>query len=417
MSSADADIVSAVRAQFGDAPPAQLGVAVSGGGDSVALLHILTRCFDSDTCRLRAVTVDHGLRPESAEEALAVRDFACSLGVAHDVLHWEGWDGQGNLQDHARRARYGLIGDWARAAGIGTVAFGHTLDDQAETVLMRLARASGVTGLSGMPVRRETDGITVLRPVLGLSRHALRDYLTRNRIGWVDDPSNEDPRFDRVKARQALAALAPLGVTATCLAAVADHMAQAREALDRYSFLAARDLARVDGGDVVLDAERFHALPEEIARRLLVGAIVWIGGAGYPPRGGAVGDALVTLRRGVSTVLAGCRILHRGRRIWICREYAVVRELHGALTEIWDHRWRLSGGSDKDAEIRPLGPQGLVLCPSWRDTGRPGEALVATPAVWSGQELIAAPLAGEPNGWRAELLGGSEGFFTSLLSH
>jgi tRNA(Ile)-lysidine synthase len=194
-------------------------------------------------------------------------------------------------------------------------------------------------------------------------------------------------------------------------------MAQAREALDWYSFLAARDIARIDGGDVVMNLRKFRTLPEEIARRLLVRALMWIGGDKYPPRRSAMNDLLLKTRRETSVTLAGCRVLQVGRDVWICREYQAVRRLRAEIGEIWDQRWRLHGGEAVNTEVRALGRHGLMMCGDWRTTGRPHAALGASPAVWRGDELVAAPLAGKTAGWQAELIGGGEDFFASLLSH
>lgn len=418
MTAADSEIVASVRGEFFGAPPERLAVAVSGGGDSVAMLHILTRCFDPGRVTLYAATVDHGLRPEAAAEAAAVGDLARSLGITHEVLRWRGWDGAGNLQDRARRARYGMLTGWARQHGIAMLALGHTADDQAETVLMRLARAPGVTGLAGIPARRSQDGIALIRPVLGLSRAALRDYLRRNGIAWVDDPSNEDDRFDRIRARRALSVLAPLGITVAGLAEVAQNMAQARDALDWYSFLAARDIVTCDAGDLIFDLRGFRVLPAEIARRLLVRAILWISGGEYPPRRVPLAAALNVIRSGGSVTLGGCVVMRQGQSARIFREHAAVQELRGRPGEIWDRRWRLIGDGDAaGCEVRALGRHALGACPDWRATGRPQASLAATPAIWRDDDLVAAPMAGLGNGWRAELVGNREEFLASFLSH
>ncbi len=417
MSKADADILSSVRAQFHAAPPARLGVAVSGGGDSIALLHILAKCFDADQVELFAATVDHGLRREAADEARQVSELARSLGISHETLKWQGWDGTGNLQDQARQARYRLLGDWAKSHAIAILAVGHTADDQAETVLMRLGRAAGVTGLAAMPVRRTLHGITVFRPLLGIGREELRTYLLENEVSWIEDPSNEDLQFDRIKARRALEVLGPLGLTARALADVARNMSQAREALDWYSFLAARDLATVEGGDIVLDLNKLRTLPNEISRRLLMRSMLWINGAQYPPRSASMTQALNAVRLGKPITLGGCRTLPQGQHVWICRELAAVRRTRSHCTDVWDGRWRLTGGDPTGCEVRALGRRGIMLCPDWRATGRPHATLTASPAVWRGDDLVAAPLAGLANGWHAELVGGSEEFYASLLSH
>lgn len=413
----DADILSAVRAQFFGALPERLGVALSGGGDSTALLHILHSCLEGEDTEIFAATVNHGLREGAEAEARQAAVLCESLGIEHTLLYWRGWDMQGNLQAQARSARYQLLTDWARSRDITVLALGHTADDQAETVLMRMARMSGVTGLSGMPVRRTVDGVTVFRPLLQTSRKMLRHYLCQHDIPWSEDPSNEDPRFERVRVRQAMEHLEPLGLTPLALAQVAENVGKAREALDWYTFLAARDMAVVTAGSVRLDLRKFRTLPVEIARRLLVRAMIWISSADYPPRRAAVSDALEAIRGGKSLTLHGCRVVCKARHGWICREYQAVRDHVTQAGALWDNRWQLHGGDVVGLEVRPLGENGLRDCRDWRDTGLPREVLMASPALWRGSDLVAAPLAGLANGWEAGLEGGHEEFFASLLSH
>jgi tRNA(Ile)-lysidine synthase len=193
-------------------PPA-LGVAVSGGGDSTALLVIAARWAHARGHAISAATVDHGLRAGSAAEAAGVAALCARLGIPHETLRAGNLrDAGGNLAAAARDARFALLGGWARAQGLSAVLLGHTMDDQAETVLMRLARGSGAEGLSAMQAVLERAGVVWLRPLLGARRAALREVLRAEGISWVEDPSNEDAQYDRVKARQALAALAPQGI-------------------------------------------------------------------------------------------------------------------------------------------------------------------------------------------------------------
>jgi len=417
LTGSDADILAKVRAQFHGTPPSRIGVAVSGGGDSLALLHILRRCFEPGEVEIHAATVDHGLRPEAAEEAAMVAGIALGLGVPHHTLHWGGWDGTGNMQDRARTARYELLAEWARAREITVLALGHTADDQAETLLMRLARGSGVDGLAGMAAQRTAHGVTLKRPLLGIGRAELREYLMHNRIEWVDDPSNDDQSFDRIKARNAMEVLAPLGLTASALSQVAENMSQARAALNWYTFLAAREVAVLEQGDVLLDLRQFRTLPAEIGRRLLTRAINWVGSTIYPPRRAAVLDALDAIRQGRTVTLAGCQIEQQGQSVRIFREYNAVRDVTCQPDAPWDNRWRVSGGFGIDCELRALGVEGLEQIDNWREAGIPRASLLASPSVWRGDMLISAPLAGMTEGWHAELVDGGEGFFASLLSH
>ena len=367
--------------------------------------------------QVRAVTVDHGLRPEAAAEAAWVGRLCAGLGVPHDTLHWQGWTGVGNLQDQARRARLSLIADWAMAAGLGAVALGHTQDDQAETVLMRLARRAGVDGLSAMSDRRRAQGMTWLRPLLSVSRDDLRAFLRARGQEWIDDPSNDALRFDRVKARRALTALAPLGLTAAVLAGVADQMRTARSALDHQTEASARQIARIEGGDVVMDRAGFEGLPAEIRRRLLVGALGWIGSADYGPRAASVQVLLTAVAAGRGGTLAGCRVTLRPSTLRVAREWQVVRGMVAAPGQLWDRRWIVTGPDSNGLDVKALGEAGLAMVADWRKSGLPRASLLASPSVWRAGVLISAPLAGSTTGWTADLTGSADGFFLSLLSH
>ena len=191
----DAALLQAARNAFLPETPARIGIAVSGGGDSMALLHLMHRRAVEGGPPVAAVTVDHGLRPESAAEAAGVAAFCAARGIPHQTLRWQGPSETGNLMDQARRARLRLIAAWAQGAGgpgIGHVVLGHTADDQAESFLMNLGRAAGIDGLSGMRPAWHEQGIHWARPLLGHSRAALRDYLRRHGLPWVDDPSNDN---------------------------------------------------------------------------------------------------------------------------------------------------------------------------------------------------------------------------------
>jgi tRNA(Ile)-lysidine synthase len=409
-----------VAAAFLPRPPDQLGVAVSGGGDSMALLNLLHALCALHGSKLRVVTVDHGLRAAAAAEARMVTDVCAGLGLRHDVLVWDGWDGQGNLQDAARRARYALMADWGRANAIDTIAVGHTADDQAETLLMRLARRAGVDGLAGMKRRLVMEGMTWVRPLLGATRADLRDYLVQRDIPWIEDPSNEDEVFERIKARKMLDVLAPLGITVEGLSEIADNMYEARKALEWQSFLAARDIIHIDAGAVVVDDRSLRLLPDEIQRRLLVRAMNWISGDTYPARRKAVQSILHGLRRGQAGTAEGCHARRVGGAIWVFREFNQVSDLRCDCGALWDGRWRLWPADPDtavdDVVIRALGEDGLAQCPQWRTCGRPHPVLLSTPSVWRDDVLLAAPLAGAHQNWHAEVDGGEETFFAALLT-
>jgi tRNA(Ile)-lysidine synthase len=391
-------LVAAMRPVLGAAPEGPVGIAVSGGGDSVALLVLARRWAGEAGREIAAVTIDHGLRPESAGEAAAVAALCAERGIAHEVRRWQGWDGGGNLQDRARTARRGLIAAWARERGIAAVALGHTLDDQAETFLMRLARGSGVDGLAAMRPSSEIDGLLWLRPLLQVRRQTLRDFLASEGVAWAEDPGNVDLRFDRVRARAALVPLAGLGLGPERLAATATRMARAREALE----IATADLARAAAkpgaaGDVELDPARLRRAPLELRLRLLAGTLVWVCGSVYRPRLAMLEAALAAVetgRLGRGLTLHGCVLRPRGERIAVRREPGHAAPPVPLARGRWDGRWQIEEPHAElaGAEIGALGAIGLSYFPDWRGAAIPRETLLTTPAVWQGGRLVAAPL-------------------------
>lgn len=394
-----------------------VAVAVSGGGDSMALLHLMHQLTAEGAITMQAVTVDHGLRPEAADEARQVSQWAAALGVQHSTLTWDGWRSAGNLQAEARRARYALMVNWAKAKGVQALLLAHTVDDQAETVLMGLARASGVDGLAAMPERRDMDGVALLRPLLKHSREDLRRYLQGQGRSWIEDPSNHNDKFERIRMRQAGEFLADLGLTAATLSRVAQNMAQSQTALDHHAQEAARKVCLIEGGDVVLDPARFAELPQETARRILLTAASWVNGGDDRPRRLPTLTALEAIASGTPAQLAGCLIVKQGNRMRVCREFNTVREVTCLPGQLWDNRWCLTGPDHTGVTVAVLGAEGLQHCPDWRETGRPHAAVCASPAAWSGDKLVAAPLAGWANGWQIAGRTGHEEFFDMFLSH
>jgi tRNA(Ile)-lysidine synthase len=392
-----APLLATISPVLDRAGPGPLVVAFSGGGDSTALL-LLTRAWAGARAReVLAVTVDHGLRPGSAAEAGKAAAFSAARGIPGEILRWTDWDGTGNLQDAARRARRRLIGRFARDRGAAAVILGHTLDDQAETFLMRLARGSGVDGLAAMRAESRWNRLPVLRPMLGLRRAALRDYLRNEGATWVEDPSNEDPRFARVRVREAFAALDALGLGAERLAETAAAMGRARAALDHATAALARlALAAGAAGDVAIDLARLAEAPREIRLRLLAGALAWVAGAPYRPRLSSLDRALDGLETGGARglTLHGCLIRRDRGRALIRREPAAMAPPVPLAARSWDGRWEWIGGEAvAGVSIGALGPAGLAQCGDWRARGLGREALLSTPALWRGEVLVAAPFA------------------------
>ncbi|MES2436027.1 MAG: tRNA lysidine(34) synthetase TilS [Pseudomonadota bacterium] len=390
-----------------------LGIMVSGGGDSMALLHLLHRAAVQGQ-RLEALTIDHGLRAESRTEAEMVAAFCAARDIPHQISLWQRAGVRGNLMDEARRARYQTAAAWAAARGLSQIAVGHTADDQAEGVLIGLSRRAGIDGLSGMRKTWMQYGIRFTRPFLAIPRADLRGYLTREGIAWVDDPSNDDTHYTRVKARRALAALAPLGITAATLAAVSDNLEMARVAIAVQVAQAASLVMQTEAATLSIPRAVYDPLPMEIKRRLLIAALRWTASANYPPRELALMAVERAISAGKDATLGGVRFRSTGDAISVLREARAVSAVSSPTDQLWDNRWQLSGPHAADLTIRALGVEGLRACKDWRASGIARDALLVSPAVWQGQTLIAAPLAGFSNDWCANC---SPSFASFVLSH
>lgn len=394
--------------------PGRIGLAVSGGSDSMALLALAAIWRKAHLC---VATVDHGLRPESLHEARFVAQHAQKFGLKHTILTWGAWDGRGNLQDAARQARQALLAQWAQREKLDAVLIGHTQDDQAETFLLRLARGSGVDGLACMQPVQQSHGVIWLRPLLDMSRHDLRAWLTERDQKWVDDPSNENSDFDRIKARKLQTLLSPLGLTPARLAETAGRMREARTVLDQAADMAQNRLRRMEYGDIVFEAEAFDALPEETRYRLIARALCEVASRPYRPR-------LKSLQRALSVsraTLHGCLISRNRHDVRISREPRAVQTQRAELGAPWDTRWHIEPPEDvtpsQGMHIAALGDIGLAICKDRSLWCVPRQSLIASPAVWRGPQLIAAPLAGFAPEWRLRLRQSDTSHMVKRYSH
>jgi len=282
----------------------ELAVAVSGGTDSLALMALAAAACPG---RVHVLSVDHGLRAEAAAECAHVARLAAGLGLPHHMLTL-GLGPGGNVQARARTARYAAMADWCRANHVPLLLTAHHADDQAETLLMRLARGSGVAGLAGVRASVDLGGVLLLRPLLGWQRASLAAIVRA--AGWapVDDPSNSDPAYDRTRARQLLAATGWL--QADRIAAAATHLAEAEAALDWAADLAFSTRTAWQGDVLRVDPQ---ALPAEIRRRLLARALAALGAE---PDGPALQRLLVRLASGKGGTLGAAKAAAMADGLW-----------------------------------------------------------------------------------------------------
>ncbi|HMI11264.1 MAG TPA: tRNA lysidine(34) synthetase TilS [Bradyrhizobium sp.] len=311
-------------------------LAVSGGPDSIALMWLAARWRSTLARgpRLIAVTVDHGLRAEAAAEARDVKRLARTLDLTHRTMRWTGEKPKTGLPAAARTARYRLLAQAARASGATHILTAHTRDDQAETLLMRLLRGSGIGGLAAMARESERDGVLLARPFLHVSKSQLVATLKKAKIGFADDPTNRDTNFTRPRLREIMPVLAAEGGDARNLARLASRLARANQAVEilvdgaeRYLALRDREAPRAGFDASTFDAKAFAALPEEIRLRLLKRAIDRFGREG-PAELGKVEALLAALDQ------AGAK---KGKE----RPPRLKQTLAGALVSLTDGRIRV----------------------------------------------------------------------------
>lgn len=428
-----------IRARFEPLSGAPMAVAVSGGADSMALMHIAERALalvppdprataPPARPRLIVLTIDHGLRPGSAEDAAWVASQAGAAGLSCRVLRWEGEKPTHGIQAAARAARYRLMHEalieealpYDRPQRVLLTA--HHYEDQAETFLMRLARGSGIDGLSAMqstaliatsPGSEGTHGapLAIQRPLLDLPKSRLIATLREAGLSWREDPSNEREDFERVRVRKALASLSELGITSASLARSARRLSRARSAVLRVTLATARQLVDWHGGafgSVALEA--FRDLSEEIAIRLLKLLVEAYGGEAPGPRlselEALAERILATSERpwpARAATLGGCRLDWRpGGDLRVWREHGrtglpAVEIRPGMRSVVWDRRFEISTSVDLvgPIEVRALGAAGWrTIRADLPDLGKlrlPPGAAATLPVCRRAGELLAVP--------------------------
>ncbi len=403
---------AALMAAAGVEASASVAIAVSGGPDSMALA-LLAGTWAGKNAEIHFLTFDHGLRAASAGEAEQAGAWLAARGYNHHILTWpeDLPKPQSDVQAAARKARYAALEDWCAAHGVGMLLLGHHLEDQAETLLMRLARGSGVDGLAAMavnapPVTR-ADSPRLLRPLLGTPKARLVATLEARGQGWIEDPSNRDRSYLRIQARELLRDMPLDGLTPERLAATARRMARVRAVLDRETAklldaavtLDEAGYARLDTGPLL--AADAH---EEIVLRVLSRLIASLGGRAYPPRLEGVERLLADLRSGEfsGATLAGCLFAPLGagdNLLLVVREAGTTndhQEIAPGESVHWDGRFEIT--APVAGNIAALGETGwrelLALWPEAKETPIPHAARLALPCLRVAGEIRAVPHLG-----------------------
>jgi tRNA(Ile)-lysidine synthase len=362
-------------------PAPSLAVAVSGGADSMTLAILAASWVRQRGGSVLALVVDHGLRPASATEAQITIDRLAKQGIASRLLNLTNLRPGAALAERARTMRYEALTEACRATGILHLLLGHHAVDQVETVMMRVLRGSRTNGLAGMSALRETGGVRLLRPLLGIEPAGLRRFLVATRSDWVEDPSNQDLRATRPRLRYRLPPNTPLDL-APAIAAVGQM--RAREETDVATELAHRASIRPEG---------FAFLsPGRISQAALSRLIRTLGGLSYPPSLDHISDLAAHPR---PATIAGVRISHAGRPgegLLVGREEAaIMQSIELTPGTIWDNRFHVIGYTGAPATIGKLGVDAAHFR---RCSDLPSSVLRTIPAIRCGELLLAVPHIG-----------------------
>ena len=347
--------LEAIFASVADLPA--IGLAVSGGADSLALLLLAQRWAEGRdrAPRLQVYSVNHGLRPEAAGEVAMVLSTAQGLGVAAAGLLWRGNKPQAGVQEAARIARYRLMGAAMADDGVPALLTAHHRQDQAETVLMRLAHGSGIEGLKGMAPVADVEGVRVHRPLLDIDPADLRAIVAEAGLTPAQDPSNTDIHYERVRWRNAMPQLAELGLDAPTLARFAQRMGEADAAIADMAESCFQALVTLDGfGAARIGHAEFAALSPAIAVRVLGRVLNIVGGRQKPRALGLVERIQQTLAKGAmskSATAHGCVVRTTGEAIVVAREPGRALPPDAMLKPnselVWDQRFLIVNGSDE----------------------------------------------------------------------
>ena len=370
----------------------ELGLAVSGGSDSLAMLYICNDWALKKKVKLHCVTVDHKLRPDSLKEAELVATHCERLGIHHEVVEWiHEKELIGNLSDIARTARYELIDKWRKK--LSFVLVGHTQNDQIETYLMNLKRGSGIEGLKGMPVSlKRPEGYFILRPLIRTSRESMKLFLKEKHINWVSDPFNYNEDFERVSQRKTWEILKSKGFTERRIELSVDHMKRAHDALRQMLPILFKQIGKQELTDLLWDYNAFIALPEEFKLRLISAAIMWNGSLRYRPRFKAVLDILDNINEKKITVLGGTLFYHHGDKIRITTELQSIKDnaVNCTTGSVWRNVWEVKREIE-DGHIMPIGIDGNNQLSKEQRTVMPFRSRIIQPGIFLKEKLLLAP--------------------------
>jgi len=387
---------------LGDFAPysSKMAIAVSGGPDSMALAFCARRW---GLCDILALIVDHGLRPSSADEAALVKSRLEEMGIPSEILHWQHEPLTSGLHEKARQARYHLLLDACRRHGTRDLLLAHHRDDQAETILMRFAKGSGIEGLAGMTSQSRRGETRILRPFLSLPKARLIATCQKAGISFVCDPSNEKSLFARGRLRKIMPLLANEGLSIDNIVQLGARAAEAKDALETYTQMFLRSSAQSEiGGSIRIERAELRDLPRAIALRALGVCLRYVHLDDYPPEYVPLSellDTILTAKADTSRTFYGCMASIAENKVTLFREPAAASEilpLHAGETILWDKRWLVTADKASPSAVIqalecPTHEEIDQLAPGLRHLIPQGRIRASLPAIWVEGQRRAIP--------------------------
>lgn len=412
------DEFSALIKPFGPFPhPYHFAIAVSGGPDSMALALCAKEWAEKNDQRLIAFIVDHGLRSESANEAQETHERLKGIGINSEILIWEHAPIVTKLHMSARKARYRLLIDACKRRGIPDLWLAHQREDQAETILMRIAKGTGIDGLAGIAAENKVDDIRLLRPFLSVAKERLIATCQNAELRFAEDASNASEKFARGRLRRVMPLLADEGFTLDRLIDLGMRAASVKDALDFYTHTLLQEAtSRDDAGAIRIDLARLSAAPCAIAGRVLSACLNEVRAEDYAPEYASLMkliDALCADGEMPSRTLQGCMISKTPTHVTVQREIAHITDapiIKPGESVLWDKRWHvnLTKNAAGDFTIRPLGTieHDVLdrLAPNLRHDVPQGRARAALPALYQDGKLKLIPSFQDDSPARAQLV-------------
>lgn len=380
-----------------ESPPI-LAVATSGGADSMALALLCHKWATNQGGRAIAITVDHRLREDSTEEALCVSNWLQAHGMEHHILTWQRPEDEellaAAIQESAREARYKLLGQWCIDHNVKHLLTAHHAQDQLETFLIRLAKGSGLKGLTSTQGQVKTTYGRILRPLLKIDPNRLKTTLKEFNQPYIQDPSNENEHFTRIRWRLLLPSLAAEGLTPATIQETLERLNHSQRLIDQYVTILIQQYSTITPyGYAILKKEALQESTEAFEEMLKV-LLTTIRTHRYPIRRHALHRAIKALKLDNSITLGGCQIINKASEWWIIREPAAILKdvtVKQPGMYLWDGRFTVEVSQNIPCHIAPLGETGIHILESNKKKpfkGIPHLVLQTLPSLWKGDELI-----------------------------